>query len=188
MTERIGPGRIDPARIDPAFRALPLARLADAALSRARELGAEHADVRVERIVSQSVELRDAGVTGVVDSTVEGLAVRVVVDGTWGFASHVDLTPERAAATAERAVGVARALAPLARERVERAAEPVHAAAEWCSPYAVDPLAVPSRRLMASGVDHVRAGVTAVRENKFYADLAGTSTLQQRVRVEPTLT
>ena len=77
MTERIEPGRIDPANIDPAFRALPLARLADAALSRARELGAEHADVRVERIVSQSVELRDAGVTGVVDSTVEGLAVRV---------------------------------------------------------------------------------------------------------------
>src|SRR3954471_4582304 len=198
MTERIEPGRIEPGRIDAAFRALPLARLADAALSRARELGAEHADVRVERIVSQSVELRHAGVTGVVDSTVEGLAVRVVVDGTGGLASHVDLTPERAAATAERAVGVARALAPLARERVERAAEPVHAAAEWCSPYAVDPLAVPtgekvallaerSRRLLAAGVDHVRAGVTAVRENKFYADLAGTSTLQQRVRVEPTL-
>ena len=29
--------RIDPDRIDPAFRALPLARLADAALGRARE-------------------------------------------------------------------------------------------------------------------------------------------------------
>src|SRR5919107_5262676 len=136
MTERIEPGKIEPGRIEPgridaAFRALPLARLADAALSRARELGAEHADVRVERIVSRSVELRDAGVTGVVDSSTVGLAVRVVVDGTWGFASHVELTPERAGATAERAVGVARVLAPVARERVERAAEPVHAAAEW---------------------------------------------------------
>ena len=136
--------RIDPERIDPAFRALPLARLADAALGRARELGAEHADVRVERIVAQSVQLRDAGVTGVVDSTTEGLAVRVVVDGAWGFASHVELTPERAAATAERAVGVARALAPLARERVERAAEPVYAGVEWCSEYLVDPFAVPT--------------------------------------------
>ena len=189
----------EPGRIDAAFRALPLARLADAALSRARELGAEHADVRVERIVSQSVELRDAGVTGVVDSTVEGLAVRVVVDGTWGFASHVDLTPERAAATAERAVGVARALAPLARERVERAAEPVHAGVEWCSDYTVDPLTVPtgekvavltdwSRRLLAApAVDHVEAGLAVVRENKFYADLAGTSTLQQRVRTAPSI-
>ena len=77
--------------------------------------------------MSQSVHLRDAGVTGAVDATTEGLAVRVVVDGAWGFASHVDLTPESAAATAVRAVGVARALAPLARERVERAVEPVHA-------------------------------------------------------------
>src|SRR6185503_19309274 len=186
-------------RIDAAFRALPLARLADAALSRARELGAEHADVRVERIVSQSVELRDAGVTGVVDATVEGLAVRVVVDGTWGFASHVDLTPERAAATAERAVGVARALASLARERVERADEPVHDGVEWGSGHVVDPFTVPvsekvallaerSRRLLAvPGVDHVEAGVSVVRENKFYADLAGTSTLQQRVRTAPSL-
>ncbi|MDT7580353.1 MAG: TldD protein [Pseudonocardiales bacterium] len=189
----------DEGRLDPSFRALPLHRLADAALSRARELGADDADVRVERIASQSVELRDAGLTSAVDATTVGLAVRVLVDGTWGFASHVELTPERAAATAERAVGVARALAPVARERVERAAEPVYAAAEWCSPYVVDPLAVPtgekvalladrSRRLLAAGVDHVGAGVTTVRENKFYADLAGTSTLQQRVRVEPSLT
>ena len=196
MTDRIDPDRIDPDRIDSAFRALPLARLADAALGRARELGAEHADVRVERIVSQSVHLRDAGVTGVVDATTEGLAVRVVVDGAWGFASHVDLTPERAAATAERAVEVARALAPLARERVERADEPVHAGVEWCSEYVVDPFTVPlgekvglladrSRRLLATGVDHVEAGLAVVRENKFYADLAGTSTLQQRVRTAP---
>jgi TldD protein len=186
-------------RIDPAFRELPLGRLADAALSRARELGAEHADVRVERIVSQSVDLRDGGLTGVVDATTVGLAVRVVVDGTWGFASHVELTPERAAATAERAVGVARALAPVARERVERAAEPAYAGAEWCAEYAVDPLTVPtgdkvalltdwSRRLLdAGGVDHVQASLSVVRENKFYADLAGTSTVQQRVRTAPDL-
>ncbi len=192
------PPDADPGRIDPEFRALPLHGLADAALSRAQERGADHVDVRVERIASQSVDLRDGGVTGVVDATVVGLAVRVLVDGTWGFASHVELTPERAAATAERAVEVARVLAPVARDRVERAPEPVHAAALWCSPYAVDALDVPvgekvalladrSRRLLAAGVDHVHAGVAAVRENKFYADVAGTSTLQQRVRTAPTL-
>ena len=112
----------------------------------------------------------------------------------------VDLTPERAAATAEQAVEVARTLAPVARERVERAAEPVHADAVWVSAYALDPFDVPtrdkvalltewSRRLLASdGVDHVQAGVAQVRECKFYADLAGTSTLQQRVRIAPTVT
>lgn len=189
---------VEPGRIDPAFTALPLHRLADAALGRARERGAEHADVRIERIASQSVELRDGGVTGVVDGTVVGLAVRVLVDGTWGFASHVELTPERAAATAARAVDVARTLAPVARERVERADEPVHAGAVWCSPCLHDPLAVPveekvallrgwSAALTAAGVDHVHAGLAVVRENKFYADAAGTVTTQQRVRTAPSL-
>src|SRR5918997_3079614 len=126
-------------RIDPEFRALPLPALADAALSRARELGAQHADLRVERIVSQGIDLRDGTVTGVSDTTTVGLAVRVIVDGVWGFASHVELTPERAAATAERAVDVARTLAPVAVERVERAAEPVYPDAVWVSEYRVDP-------------------------------------------------
>ena len=187
-------------RVDPQFRALPLAALADAALDRARRRGAQHADVRVERILTQTISLRDGSVTGVVDETVVGLAVRVLVDGVWGFASHGDLTPERAAATAEQAVEVARTLAPVARERVERAAEPVHADAVWVSAYTLDPFDVPtgdkvalltewSRRLLAAdGVDHVQAGVAQVRECKFYADLAGTSTLQQRVRIAPTVT
>jgi TldD protein len=187
-------------RIDPQFRALPLTALADAALSRARELGAEHADLRVERIVEQSIDLRDGSVTGVGDTTTVGLAVRVVVAGVWGFASHVELTPARAAATAERAVEVARTLAPVAVERVERAGEPVHADVEWVSAFVVDPFSVPTREkvelltewsqrlLAADGVDHAHAGVVQVRENKFYADLAGTSALQQRVRVAPSFT
>ena len=129
-----------------------------------------------------------------------GLAVRVLVDGVWGFASHGDLTPERAAAVAEQAVQVARTLAPVARERVDRADEPVHADAVWVSAYSLDPFDVPTRdkvalltewsqRLLASdGVDHVQAAVAQVRECKFYADLAGTSTIQQRVRIAPTVT
>jgi TldD protein len=186
--------------IDPEFRAVPLAQLADAALSRARESGAEHADLRVERIVTQSMHLRDGVVVGITDATTVGLAVRVLVDGVWGFASHVELTPGRAAAVAEQAVGVARALAPIAIERVQRADEPVHRDAVWVSAYAVDPFAVPTREkvelltersqrlLAADGIDHVQAGVEMVRENKFYADLAGTSTTQQRIRIAPAMT
>ncbi len=189
---------VDP--IDPEFRALPLAALADAALTRARELGAQHADLRVERIVSQSIDLRDGTVTAVADTTTVGLAVRVIVDGVWGFASHVELSPARAAATAERAVAVARTLAPVAIERVERAGEPVHAGAVWASEYRIDPFTVPTREkvellsewsqrlLAADGVDHVQAAVAQVRENKFYADTAGTSTTQQRVRIAPGFT
>ena len=45
--------------IDPEFADLPLRELAAAALQRARELGAEHADFRAERIRGQEIGLSD---------------------------------------------------------------------------------------------------------------------------------
>jgi TldD protein len=186
--------------IDESFRALPLGAIADAALQSCRDLGVEHADVRVERIRSQVVRLRDARLEGANDSEDVGFAVRVVHDGSWGFASGVDLTAAEAVRVAEQAVEMARLSRPLSTERVELAPEPVHADATWVSAYEIDPITVPdadkaavladwSRRLLAAaGVDHVDASVYAVRENKFYSDTAGTTTTQQRVRLEPELT
>ena len=93
--------------IDPVFLALPMRLLADAALGRARELGAEHADFRLERIRTQDLALRDGKLDSARDGEDVGIAVRVVHDGTWGFAAGVDLTPEAAVRVAERAVAVA---------------------------------------------------------------------------------
>jgi TldD protein len=187
----------DDERIDAEFRALPLAALADAALSTAARSGAGHADLRVERILTQHLELRDARVVTAADSTTLGLAVRVIVDGTWGFASTPELTTSAAAATAERAVQVARTLRAVNTEPVERADEPVHADRVWVSDYDIDPFTVPAqdkiarltewseRLLRAPGIDHVTAACPQVKEQKFYADLAGTRTCQQRIRLEP---
>jgi TldD protein len=184
-----------PAEIDAAFTDLPLRRLADAALTRARELGAEHADLRVERIRDQSLTLRDARLDGTSDREDVGFAVRVVHDGTWGFASDVALTPEAAQRVAEQAVEVARLSRPLSTERVVLAEEPVHGDVTWVSAYEVDPFSVPdgdkvallaewSSGLLAHDVvAHAEASAHMVLENKFYADLAGTTTTQQRVRV-----
>jgi TldD protein len=184
--------------VDDDFRALPLQQLADAALQRARDLGAEHADLRVERVRERSLRLHDARRAGGGDSTDSGLAVRVVVDGTWGFSASADLTPDAAVEAATRAVELARVSRPLATERVELAPEPAHTG-EWVSSYAVDPFAVPdsdqaavfeawSRQLLDAGLDHVDADFGAVKEQKFYADSGGTTTSQQRVRVQPVLT
>jgi TldD protein len=185
-------------RVDDDFRDLPLRQLADAALQRARDLGAEHADLRVERVRDASLRLHDAQRSGGGDSTDSGLAVRVVVDGTWGFSASADLTAQAAAQAAERAVELARVSRPLATERVELAPEPAHVG-EWVSSYGLDPFDVSeadkaevftgwSRQLLDAGLDHVDASFDWVKEQKFYADLNGTATTQQRVRVQPVLT
>ncbi len=185
--------------IDTDFTDLPLAALADAALSRARELGAEHADFRVERVRDAGVDLRDGRMTSSSDDTDSGLAVRVVVDGTWGFAASAAMSTDEARAVAERAVDIAQVSRPLSTERIELADEPVHADVRWTSAYDTDPFDVPSHeqaalleqwsgRLLDAGVTHVDASARSVKEQKFYADLAGTVTTQQRVRMQPEVT
>ncbi len=195
----IGWRLVDHNQIDPEFTAYPLRKLADAALEQAAQLGASHADFRAERIRGQQIGLSDGSLETQFDSDDLGLAVRVVVDGCWGFASAVDLTPEAARAAAAEAVDVARVASPLSTERIELADEPAYGEVTWISDYQTDPFAVSvadkiglladwSARLLGStGVDHADASLFQVKECKFYSDGA-TTALQQRVRVHPQLT
>ncbi|WP_285184799.1 TldD/PmbA family protein [Rhodococcus sp. MEB041] len=183
--------------VDSDFVALPLHALADAALTAARASGATHADLRVHRLRTQSLALRDGEVQSSVEATTLGLAVRVVVDGTWGFASGAVLSVDEAVSVTSRAVLVAQALRDLNRDSVVLASEPVYENVSWVSDYEIDPFDVPtsdkvdllgeySGRLLASdGVDHVSASVLQVKEQTFYADIAGSRITQQRVRLHP---
>lgn len=168
-------------------------------MSAALAAGASHADLRMHAITTELVQLRDGELETAVVNREIGLAVRVIVDGTWGFASHAELSTDVAADTARRAVQVATTLAPLNAERIELAPEPVYSDVHWVSDYRIDPFAVATtdklavlgehseRLLAADGVDHVSAGVNAVKEQTFYADTFGSSITQQRVRVLPML-
>jgi len=186
--------------VEPAFLALPLHEAAAAALQAAQDAGASHADVRIERLRGQDLTIRDARLENLREGVTVGLAVRVVHDGTWGFASSADVSVDVAAALARQAVELARTSRPLNAEPVELADEPVHAEASWVSAYELDPFVVSpqdkvallaqwSASLLASDdVDHVDATLQQVLENKFYADSAGTTTTQQRVRLQPQVT
>jgi TldD protein len=186
--------------MDETFAALPLRALADAALSRAEALGCRHADVRIVRALESHRSFRDHDLESSTDNQTLGLSVRVIHDGVWGFAAGITLTAASAAALADRAVATARVSRPLTPHRVELADEPVHVDAEWVSAYEVNPFEIPDaersarlldlsgRLLAADGVSHTSASLTMVQENTFFADLAGTRTRQQRIRLMPSLT
>ncbi len=186
--------------VDPAFLALPLREAAEAALQAARDAGATHADLRVERLRGQDVSMRDGRLQSLSDDVSVGLAVRVVHDGTWGFASSADVTVAEAVRLAQEAVDVARTSRPLNSQPVELADEPVYPDVTWLSAYDIDPFSVDptekvalfeqwSQRLLAhEDVDHVDISLQQALEGKFYADTSGTMTTQQRVRLQPQVT
>jgi TldD protein len=186
--------------LDPSFLALPLSTLTDAALSRAKELGCSHADVRIERILNAYRSFRDRALESSTDGETLGMSVRVVHEGVWGFAAGIDLTSDAAAALADRAVATARVSRPLTPDTVELADEPSYPDATWVSAYELNPfdveeqeqqarmLDLSDRLLRSAGVSHTSASLWTVQENKYFANLAGTITTQQRVRVQPQLT
>ncbi|HEY4570071.1 MAG TPA: TldD/PmbA family protein [Kribbella sp.] len=186
--------------IDASFLDLPRHELAEAALQRARDLGATFAEFRLERIRSESIALRDSVLESAKDDEDLGLAVRVIHDGTWGFAAGVALTVDEAVQVAEQAVNMAQVSRPINAEIIELADEPVYDDVTWISSYELDPFTVPrtekvalltdysDRLLKAEGVAHVSVHVATIHECKFYANTSGTSYTQQRVRIGPSIT
>lgn len=183
--------------IDPTFAALPYRSLGDIALARAAELGASHADFRFERVRYQYLAARDGVLQTASDADDVGFAVRVIHRGAWGFASGVVLTPEEARRVAETAIAVAEVAAEMTTTPVQLAPEPVYDDVTWVSAYDLNPLDVPTavkaavltgwttRLRQHASVAHATADLQQVQENKYYADLAGTRTTQQRVRLQP---
>jgi TldD protein len=185
--------------VDPEFLALPLDKLSDTALQRARDFNAQHADFRLERLRTQRLTLRDGALVDASEGDDVGFAVRVIIDGTWGFAAGVSLTTDEVVRVTEQAVRMATVARSITTERISLADEPAYPNKTWVSAYELNPFEVAvsdkvallahwSGQLSAHpAVDHVSASVRQVSENKFYADSAGTTTTQQRIRLHPSL-
>src|SRR5687767_1486911 len=110
-----------------------LRNLADTALAAAKKAGASYADIRINRYRNQFIFTRDRRVQNIVNTESYGFGVRVIVDGTWGFASSSNVTKDEIARVAAQAVGIARANRRLNVEPVRLA--PVESfSASWNTP------------------------------------------------------
>ncbi len=182
--------------VDAEFLALPLDTCADAAITAAKAAGALHVDVRIERTRSGYLSLRDAKPETQTDETNFGIGVRVIVNGAWGFASAPGVNVELAKKLAITAVEMAKTSKPLSTDFVSLAPEPSYPNQKWVSAYEIDPFTVSdsekkdrlaslsNKLLSSSSVNHTSADTEFVKEQKYYADIYGTSTTQQRVRVQ----
>src|SRR3954468_9528749 len=110
------------------------------AVEAALAAGAEDADARAVVDRNQHVSTKNRRVETLVDAESEGIGVRVLVDGAWGFACSGRLDKRGAQDAAARATSFARA-APSANGR---ALAPLEAATgSYASPVERDPFDVP---------------------------------------------
>ena len=173
--------------------------VADAAMDAARRAGASYADVRVSTNRNQNVGTREQRVTGLSDSETSGVGVRVLVDGTWGFAADSRIASDSAVEVAGKAVAQARANRAAQRRPVELATVQSTEGGEWRSPIEIDPFDVPIEEKVdllfranaaATSVDGVRfasSSMSFVREEKFFASTDGVVTDQTVYRCWPRL-
>ncbi|MDQ3254442.1 MAG: TldD/PmbA family protein, partial [Acidobacteriota bacterium] len=173
--------------------------LADVALSMAKNLGASYADIRINRYRFESVATRERQVQNVARSQNFGFGVRVLVKGTWGFASSRNVTPAEVRRITEQAVEIARANAVYQRKSVTMVPTP-KVSANWKSPFERDPFDVPiddkiqlllklnERALGVKGVSFVNSSVIFVNEQKFYASTDGSRIEQYLIRSSPEFT
>jgi len=122
--------------------------LMERALGIAKRRGASHAEVRVVDLTTQGLSVRNGKVAQSSWGETAGVGVRVIVDGSWGFAAGAKLTKPEIEKTARKAVEVARASASLRSGRVDLAPEPAHQDT-WTTPYIEDPFPVPVEQKLA---------------------------------------
>lgn len=180
--------------VDPRTRAL-----AELALSVARDAGATYADVRIADYRTQSLRAREMRVLGVSDSESRGFGVRVIANGTWGFAASSELSESEVARVARAAVALAKANAALQREPVQLGPAERNVAT-WSTPVRRDAFEVPVEEkldklrainalaIKQPGVTFVDSQMTFVREHKFFASSEGSAIEQTLHRLSPSFT
>src|SRR5215475_7737624 len=97
--------------------------IADWALDLAVKRGASYADARIVDERSRSLATKNGKLGHASDAESQGIGIRVIADGAWGFAASKDLARPAVENAAALALAIAKASARVKQENVRRAAE-----------------------------------------------------------------
>ncbi|MEE4244221.1 MAG: TldD/PmbA family protein [Kangiellaceae bacterium] len=160
-------------------------RLADIALNAAKAAGATYADARIGRYLNQFVNTREKVVSNIVNTESAGIGIRVIANGTWGFASTSDMSPDSIAKTAQQAVAIAKANSKFQTEPVRLA--PVKGVGEvsWKTPITKNAFEIPvkdkvdmllevNNAAMSNGASFITSIFFLVNEQKYFASTDGS--------------
>jgi TldD protein len=178
--------------MDPARKKV----LADIALGAATAAGASYCDVRIGRYLRQSITTREKRVQSVLNSESTGAGIRVIVNGTWGFAASSDLSNDGIARAARQAVAIAKANSVAQTEPVRLAPVKGVGQVSWATPIGRNAMAVPVKdkvdlllgvnaAAMAAGANFINSQLFIINEQKYFASTDGSYIDQDVHRIWP---
>jgi len=172
-------------------------RLADAALNAAKSSGASYADVRIGRYLNQRIFTREKQVQNISNSESYGAGVRVIANGTWGFAATNDVSEAGIAKAAQTAVQIAKANSKVQKEPVQLVPQKGYGEVSWKTPIVQSAFEVPiaqkvdlllsaNGKALSEGASFVNSGLFQVNEQKYFASTDGSYIDQDVHRIYPT--
>jgi TldD protein len=181
--------------IDPALKK----RMSDVALNAARSKGATYTDVRIGRYLNQFVVTREDKVQNIVNTESYGMGVRVIANGSWGFAATDKMDNDSIAKAAELAVSIAKENSRLLTEPVQLAPQKGYGEVSWKAPIEKNAFEVPMKEkvdLLLSvndagikgGANYANSILFLVNEQKYFASTDGSYIDQDIHRIWPTFT
>lgn len=171
--------------------------LADAALNAARAKGATYADIRIGRYLNQFIFTRENTVQNTTNTESFGVGIRVIANGTWGFASTNDVTTDGIAKATERAVAIAKANSKMQTDPVYLVPVQGYGEVSWKTPIErncmevpisekVDMLLKANSEAMKAGANYINTSLFMVNEQKYFASTEGSYIDQDIHRIWPT--
>jgi TldD protein len=174
-------------------------KMADVALNAAKSKGATYADVRIGRYLNQVVATRETRVENISNSESYGLGVRVIANGSWGFAATNNMDNASIAKAAEAAVAIAKGNSKLMEEPVQLAAQKGYGEVSWKTPIEINAFEVPiadkvdlllkvNSEAMKGGAKYISSNLFMINEQKYFASTDGSYIDQDIHRIWPTFT
>lgn len=170
--------------------------LADVALNAARAAGATYTDIRIGRYLNQFITTRENKVQSITSTESYGVGIRVIANGTWGFASTNEVTTIGIKKAAERAVVIAKANSKFQTEPVRLAPVQGYGEVSWKTPIVKNAFEVPlsekTELLLSANTAAMKEGATfassnlfQVNEQKYFASTDGSYIDQDIHRIWP---
>jgi len=171
-------------------------KFADIALNAAKSKGATYTDVRIGRYLNQFIFTREKQVQNIVNTESYGIGVRVIADGTWGFAASSDVNEANIAKVAEQAVAIAKANAKIQKDPVKLVPVKGYGEVTWKTPIERNAFEVPvaekvdllmnvNAKALDNGANFVNSALFFVNEQKYYASSEGSYIDQDVHRIWP---